>query len=150
MAYRTSRAGIDLIKAFEGLKLRAYPDPGTGGAPWTIGYGTTEGVGPGMIITGSQAEILFRRELARVEREVNRLVRVPIDQNMFDGLVSFSYNAGTGALRRSTLLKKLNAGDIRGAADQFLRWNRAGGRTMAGLTRRRRAERELFLRGTTA
>jgi lysozyme len=145
MARKTSRAGIELIKSFEGLKLQAYPDPVTGGAPWTIGYGATTGVWPGMTVTAAEAEALFRRDLARVERDINRVVGVPIDQNMFDALVSFAYNVGIGNFRRSTLLRKLNAGDFRGAADQFLRWNRAGGRTMAGLTRRRRSERELFL-----
>jgi lysozyme len=150
MAHKTSRTGIELIKSFEGLILRAYPDPVTGGAPWTIGYGTTAGIRPGMIVTAPQAEALFRRDLARVERDVNRLVKVPIDQNVFDALVSFAYNVGTGNFRRSTLLRRLNAGDVRGAADQFLRWNRAAGRTVAGLTRRRRSERQLFLGGRMA
>jgi lysozyme len=145
MRYRTSQAGMKLIKSFEGLKLRAYPDPASGGAPWTIGFGTTKDVLPGMIITRAQAEALLRRDLSRIEREVNRLVKVEINQNMFDALVSFAYNLGIGSLKRSTLLKKLNQGDLRGAADQLLRWNRARGRTMAGLTRRREAERDLFL-----
>jgi lysozyme len=98
-----------------------------------------------MIITRAQAEALLRRDLARIEREVNRLVKAEISQNMFDALVSFAYNLGIGSLKRSTLLKKLNQRDLRGAADQLLRWNRARGRTMAGLTRRREAERDLFL-----
>jgi lysozyme len=136
---------MKLIKSFEGLKLRAYPDPASGGAPWTIGFGTTKDVLPGMIITRAQAEALLRRDLSRIEREVNRLVKVEINQNMFDALVSFAHNLGIGSLKRSTLLKKLNQGDLRGAADQLLRWNRARGRTMAGLTRRREAERDLFL-----
>jgi lysozyme len=147
MAHKTSRSGIELIKSFEGLRLRAYPDPVTGGAPWTIGYGATAAVWPGMTVTAAEAEAMFRHDLARVERDVNRLVRVPVDQTMFDALVSFAYNVGTGNFRRSTLLRKLNAGDFRGAAEQFLRWNRAGGRTVAGLTRRRRSERRLFLGG---
>jgi lysozyme len=145
MQYKTSQAGIDLIKSFEALKLRAYPDPASGSGPWTIGYGTTSNVVPGMTITRAQAESLLRRDLAKIEKEINRLVTVEISQNMFDALVSFAYNLGIGSLKRSTLLKKLNLGDAGGAADQLLRWNRARGRTMAGLTRRRKAERDLFL-----
>ncbi len=146
MPYTTSEAGIDLIKQFEGLRLRAYPDPGSGRAPWTIGYGTTKGVRPNMVISKAQAEVMLQRDLREIERVVDDLVKVEITQSMFDALVSFTYNVGLGSLRRSTLLRKLNEGNIQAAADQLLRWNRARGRVLPGLTRRRVAERELFLR----
>jgi lysozyme len=145
MRYTTSEAGINFIKAFEGLRLQAYPDPGSGRAPWTIGYGTTKGIRPGMVITKARAEEMLRRDLREIEQGVNDLIKVEITQTMFDALVSFAYNVGVGNLRRSTLLKNLNQGDIQGAADQLLRWNRARGRVRPGLTRRRVAERDLFL-----
>jgi lysozyme len=145
MRYTTSEAGINFIKTFEGLRLRAYPDPGSGRAPWTIGYGTTKGIRPGMVITKARAEEMLRRDLREIEQVVNDLIKVEITQTMFDALVSFAYNVGVGNLRRSTLLKNLNQGDIQGAAEQLLRWNRARGRVLPGLTRRRVAERDLFL-----
>ena len=125
-----SNNGIALIKRFEGCRLTAYPDPGTGGDPWTIGYGWTgkvdgKPIKPGMKIDDATADRLLRT-----------------------GVVSFdqaAYNIGTRALSTSTLMKKLNAGDVKGAADEFLRWNRSGGKVMAGLTNRRKAEREVFL-----
>ncbi|MGJ3251504.1 MAG: lysozyme [Elainellaceae cyanobacterium] len=134
--------GLRLIKSFEGLRLEAYLDPV---GIWTIGYGTTSGVRPGMEITAAEAEDLLKRDLRRFEAAVSRNVKVPINDDQFSALVSFTYNVGEGALASSTLLKLLNQGDIRGAADQFLRWNKAGGRVLAGLTRRRKAERALFL-----
>jgi len=89
---------------------------------------------------------MLRRDLGEIEEAVNDLVTVEISQRMFDALVSFAYNAGAGNLRRSSLLRKLNQGDIQGAADQPLRWNRARGRVLPGLTRRRLAERNPFPR----
>ncbi|WP_115746948.1 lysozyme [Escherichia coli] len=142
---KTSQNGINLIKHFEGLELHAYPDPGTGGAPWTIGYGTTSGVKPGMVITEAEAEALLKKDLYKFETGVSKLVKVPLTQNEFDALVSFAYNVGLGNLAASTLLKKLNEGDHQGAADQFPRWNRGGGKVLPGLTRRREAERKMFL-----
>ena len=112
---------------------------------WTIGYGTTRGVRPGQEISEAQAEALLKTDLTRFERDVNQAVRVSINDNQFAALVSFTYNVGSGALRSSTLLRKLNSRDIYGAANEFPRWNRAGGRVLAGLTRRRNAERALFL-----
>lgn len=145
-----SDEGVALINSFEGLVLTAYPDPGTGGFPWTIGVGTTvypDGtpVAPGDKISRSEAEKYLKHDLRRFEQAVLHLVKVPLKQNELDALVSFSYNVGTGALEESTLLKKLNAGDRKGAADEFLKWDKAGGRVFEGLTRRRRAERALFL-----
>jgi len=142
----TGAAGISLIKNFEGLVLEAYPDPGTGGAPWTIGYGHTgKDVKPGLVITPDKAEELLRKDLQIFEAGVNSFVTTQITQNQFDALVSFAYNCGLNNLSSSTLLKLVNAGDKAGAADQFLRWNKAAGKVMAGLTKRRTAERALFL-----
>nr|WP_228035566.1 lysozyme [Oculatella sp. LEGE 06141] len=135
--------GLELLKSFEGLRLTAYRDAV---GVWTIGYGTTTGVRPGMRITQSQAEALLRQDLLRFETAVNNLVKVPLTDNQFSALVSFTYNVGERALGTSTLLRLLNQGNYRGAANEFLRWNKAGGRVLAGLTRRRNAERTLFLR----
>ncbi|AUO64090.1 TPA: lysozyme [Citrobacter freundii] len=146
----TSEKGIRLIKQFEGCRLTAYPDPGTGGDPWTIGYGWTHPVDgkpvrPGMTIDEVTADRLLKTGLVGYENDVLKVVRVKLTQGQFDALVSFAYNVGSRALSTSTLLKKLNAGDIKGAADEFLRWNKAGGKEMPGLTKRRKAEREVFL-----
>lgn len=147
---QTSNEGIALIKGFEGCQLTAYPDPGTGGAPWTIGYGWTlpvdgKPVRPGMTIDKATADRLLKTGLVSYENDVQKIVKVKLTQGQFDALVSFAYNIGSRALSTSTLLKKLNAGDIKGAADEFLRWNKAGGKVLNGLTRRREAERALFL-----
>lgn len=141
---KTSQAGVQLIKGFEGVRLNAYDD---GVGVMTIGVGHIRGVQGGDIITEDQADDYLREDLSTAEDAVNRLVKVPLNQAQFDALVSFTFNLGAGALASSTLLKKLNAGDMDGAADEFLRWNRAGGRIMAGLTKRRISERMLFLTG---
>lgn len=147
-----SKTGLDLIAEFEGLRLSAYPDPGTGGEPWTIGYGTTiypSGikVRNGDLITKQTALDCLRHDATRFSNAVNRLVRVPVNQNQFDALVSFTYNLGEGALARSTLLKKLNEHDFSGAANEFDKWVYAGSNILPGLVRRRKAEKELFNRG---
>lgn len=136
-----SNAGLDLIKQFEGLYLKAYRCPA--GVP-TIGYGHTAGVAMGQTITQQQADDYLRRDVRQFERAVERLVSVPLTQGQFDALVSFAFNLGEGALAQSTLLRLLNAGDYAGAAAQFDRWNKAGGRVLPGLVRRRAAERALF------
>lgn len=152
---KISQSGIDLIKRFEGLRLEAYPDPGSGGEPWTIGYGTTHTslgpVRPGMRITESEAEQLLLSDIRYFEQKVNDLVKVPLTQNQFDALCSFAYNCGEGALASSTLLEELNAGNYQEAADQFSRWTHASGNVMPGLVTRRNAERNLFMQagGTT-
>jgi lysozyme len=138
---KTGPAGLHLIKTFEGLKLNAYRCPA---GVLTIGYGTTAGVKPGQAITAAKAEELLAADLRKFEDTVNTSVAVPITQGQFDALVSLAYNIGSGAFRASTLLRKLNAKDYAGAAEQFPRWNRAGGKVLAGLTRRREAERKLF------
>lgn len=141
---RTSQEGVDLIKAFEGRRLRAYR---CSAGVWTIGYGHTGDVKPGDRISPDKAEKLLREDLRKFEDGVSIRVQVPLTQNQFDALVSFSFNVGIGALGRSTLLKKLNKKDYRGAANEFRKWNKGGGRVLAGLVRRRKAERALFLSG---
>lgn len=143
---RTSERGLELIKEFEGIRLGAYPDPGTGGEPWTIGYGHTgREVRPGLRITLQEADRMLEDDLLKFERGVEALVNVPLEQHEFDALVSFTFNCGLGNLKSSTLLLLLNEGDKEEAALQFLRWNRANQKVMAGLTRRRQAEMALFL-----
>ena len=144
---QTSEKGIALIKEFEGCKLTAYQDSV---GVWTIGYGWTQPVDvkpirAGMTIKQETAERLLKTGLVSYESDVSRLVKVSLTQGQFDALVSFTYNLGARSLSTSTLLRKLNAGDYAGAADEFLRWNKAGGKVLNGLTRRREAERALFL-----
>ena len=141
---RISQTGIDLIKQFEGFRSKAYICPA---GVLTIGYGSTgKHVQPGTSINTAYGEKLLREDVARFESAVNRLVRVPMSQGQFDALVSFAFNVGEGALAKSTLLRKLNAGDYSGAAQEFKRWNRGGGRVLAGLVKRREAEATLFNR----
>lgn len=139
---RISQKGIELIKKLEGCRLEAYKCPA---GIWTIGYGHTKGVKDGQIITQEQAEEFLREDLRIFEQAVESCVKVPLSQNQFDALVSFCYNCGSGALKTSTLLRLLNEGNYSSAADQFLRWNKAGGKVLVGLTRRREEEREMFL-----
>ena len=134
--------GLDLIKRFEGLRLRSYLCPAN---VWTIGYGHTGAVKRGQQITSEQAEELLKSDLVRFEKIVSESVNVPLKQQQFDALVSLAFNIGTNAFANSTLVRMLNAANYAGAADQFLRWNQAGGRVLDGLTRRRQAERALFL-----
>lgn len=139
---KISNVGLDLIKDFEGCKLTAYQDSV---GVWTVGYGSTGGdVCKGLTITQDEAEKRLRKHLEGVERAIGRLVSVPLTQGEFDALCSFVYNLGEGALAKSTLLKLLNASDYDGAAQQFLRWDKAGGQVLAGLTRRRQAEMRRF------
>jgi lysozyme len=144
---QVSSAGIALTKSMEGCSLTAYPDPGTGTEPWTCGYGHTgPDVKPGMTITQAQADAWLEADLARAGQAVNGLVHVELTQNQFDALCDFVLNVGAGNFRSSTLLRLLNAGDVQGAADQFGKWVFASGHIMAGLVRRRSAERTLFLK----
>ncbi len=142
---RTSAAGRALIKQFEGEKLTAYICPA---GMLTIGVGHTgKDVKLGMTITPEESDKLLQSDLQSSESAVNRMVRVALTQNQFDALVSFVFNVGPGAFRSSTLLRLLNAGDYFGAADEFPRWNKGGGKVLPGLTKRRAAERAMFLRG---
>ena len=142
---KVSPQGLDLIRHFEGLFLHAYLCPAR---VWTIGYGHTglthkDGtVKQGREVTEQEALKLLAHDMGKFEKRVHDLVTVPLTQHEFDALVSIDFN--TGALHRSTLLKKLNQGDKPGAEREFAKWNRGGGRVLAGLVRRRKAERFLF------
>jgi len=141
-----SKDGLHLTEQFEGLRLNAYPDPATGAEPYTIGYGHT---GPevhlGMTITQEQAEIYLQQDVLKASHFVNNLNIPNLTQSEFDALVDFAFNCGCGNLQKSTLLLKLKAGDIEGASQEFLKWDMAAGKHMAGLARRRQAEMNLFL-----
>lgn len=139
---KISKKGLDLIKEYEGLELKAYKDSV---GVLTIGYGSTGShVKPGMTITAQEAEALLLKDVERFEKGVAAAVKVPLNQNQFDALVSFSFNLGLGSLQKSTLLRKLNAGDYAGAQAEFKRWNKAGGVVLRGLVRRRASEALLF------
>lgn len=142
MEMKLSANGLNLIKQLEGLRLQAYQ---CSAGVWTIGYGHTTGVLSGDIIDEGQAEVFLREDIVDPEDTVNRLVTVPLGQNQFDALTSFVFNLGSGNFRSSTLLRKLNAGDYNGAADELLRWIHAGGKSLPGLVRRRDIERKLFI-----
>lgn len=138
-----SDKGLSLIKHFEGCVLTAYRDSV---GIWTIGYGHTgEDAEEGRCISQAKAEEILNADLARFEHGVEDMA-FPCTQNQFDALVSFAFNLGLGALKSSPLLRKHKSGDFKGAAGEFLRWNRAGGKVLAGLARRRAAEAELYLR----
>lgn len=138
---KTGIEGIELIKYFEGCKLEAYLCPAN---VWTIGYGHTSGVKPGDVITPDEADALLAKDLEEFEGYVDRMVTYELNQNQFDSLVSWTFNLGPSNLGKSTLLRKLNAGEIEEVPAQIKRWNRAGGKVLAGLTRRREAEARLF------
>lgn len=140
-----SEQGQRLIQGFEACSLQAYQ---CSARVWTIGYGHTSGVKPGDRITVAQAEAWLAEDIAAAEKAVNTLVTVPLSQGQFDALCSFVFNVGRSAFASSTLLKKLNAGDIHGAADEFLRWVHAGPKALKGLKRRRAEERALFLQSS--
>ncbi|OOW07641.1 lysozyme [Acinetobacter sp. MF4642] len=139
--------GVDLICGFEGKRLAAYDD---GVGVWTIGFGTTVypngiKVMKGDTCTEAQAKTYMAHDLKKFEVAVNKAVTVQLNQNQFDALLSLAYNIGASAFSQSTLVKKLNANDIRGAADQFDVWVNAGGKRMQGLVNRRAKEKALFL-----
>ena len=146
---KTSQAGLGLIKQFEGLRLKPYL---CSAGVATIGYGSTMYADGRKVtlkdaaITEPQALELLANTLGKYEKAVNDYVKVTLTQNEFDALVSFTYNLGAGNLLSSTLLKKLNAGDKAGAANQFEVWNKAGGKVLQGLVTRRAAEKALFLK----
>lgn len=143
---KTSAAGRHFIEQWEGLFLHTYND-GVG-VP-TIGYGHTSAAGPpqvhyGMVITQTQADQILAADLAHVENDVNRLVKVELNQNQFDTLVSFHFN--TGGLGRSNVLRAVNNRQFNEVPGDLMMWNHAGGRVMLGLTRRRKAEGVLFMK----
>ena len=133
--------GTEILKYFEGCKLTAYQDSV---GVWTIGYGHTKGVYDGMTITQDQAEQMLLSELEENEGYIENMVTVPLTQNQFDALVVWIYNLGPTNFRNSTLLKELNAGNYNAAGQEITRWNKAGGKVLAGLVKRREAEAELF------
>jgi len=144
-------AGLGLIKRFEGCarlrsdgRFEAYPDPGTGGDPWTIGWGATgKGIAPGTIWTQAECDARLERDLARFARAVTRaLGDAPTSQAQFDALVSFHYN--TGAIAKATLTKLHKRGEFEAAAVEFGKWVNAGGKRLKGLVRRREAEAALY------
>jgi len=141
-----SKDGLHLTERFEGCRLVAYPDPGSGGDPWTIGYGHT---GPkvveGLEITQEQAEQYLAQDIKQAEANVNAVVHVELTQEEFDALVDFAFNCGCRNLDSSTLMKKLNAGDFEGASQEFIKWDMAAGHHMAGLLKRREAEAAMFI-----
>ena len=138
-----NQAGIDLIKSFEGCKLTSYLCPA---GVWTIGWGHT---GPevveGLVWTQEQADNALLDDLESAEHSVNSYVTSAINDNQFSALVSFVFNLGAGSLHQSTLLKKLNACDFDGAANEFLKWDFVDGQPNSGIARRRYAERSLFV-----
>jgi lysozyme len=153
---RISERGLELIKDFEGCRLTAYPDPKTGGDPWTIGYGATgRDIAKGTVWTQIEADRRLEEDVLRFELYVSKAVIVPMTQGQFDAMTSITFNVGPGSSSRdgiirlksgqpSTLLRKLNAGDYVGAAAQFSLWISKGSPAEAGLRRRRAAELALF------
>ncbi|HEU0097786.1 MAG TPA: lysozyme [Allosphingosinicella sp.] len=144
---------IKLVQEFEGCAKKrsdgtfeAYPDPGSGGDPWTIGWGSTgPDIKKGVVWTQKQCDDRFTAHLDEFGQKVAKILgNTPTTQNQFDAMVSFAYNVGPANLSASTLLKKHKAGDYKGAAAEFGRWNKAAGKVMAGLTRRRAAEAALY------
>ena len=129
--------GLNLIKEFEGLRLKAYI-PLKGDVP-TIGWGHTKGVKMGDKITKAQAEKFLKQDIAPTVAAVNRAIKVPVTQNEFDACVSLAFNVGITAFSKSTLVKRINQTPL-----EFLRWNKFRGKPLAGLTRRRKAEMKLF------
>lgn len=146
---KTNNAGLDIIRSFEGLRLKTYRC--SAGVP-TIGYGSTYGLDGKKLkmshraITQDEAKVLLAREVGHAEKQVARLLTAPVTLNQFSALVSFAFNVGGAALQASTLRRKFNKGDVAGAADEFPRWKFAGGRMLRGLLRRRMSERALFLK----
>jgi lysozyme len=142
----TSAKGRAFIKGYEKLRLIAYPDPGTGGAPYTLGWGQTgPNIKKGSTCTKEEADAWFDAHVAKCEAAIAKYITVPLNQNQFDALVSWLYNCGEDIARTSTLTKKLNLGDFLGASQEFPRWNHSGGHILDGLTTRREAEQMVFL-----
>jgi len=142
---RISDEGLEHIRRWEGVRLKAYVCPG---GALTIGYGSTgPHVKDGMTITPAQAEALLREDLERFEDAVSNMVKVPLTDNQFAALVSFAFNIGVHAFARSTLLNRLNAGDYDAVPSELAKWNKAGGKPMKGLANRRAAEAGLWVKG---
>lgn len=140
-----NQAGLNLIKEFEGCRLKAYKDMvGT----LTIGFGHTgDDVFPSMEITQGHADALLAHDIERFEDGVSKLLKVQVSDNQFSALVCFAYNVGLGNLAKSMLLRCINKHNAKDAANEFLKWDKPGGVIVPGLSRRRKAERELFILG---
>ena len=139
-----SNKGLRLTMEFEGLRLSAYQDQV---GVWTIGYGHTKGVKKGDVVTQSQAEQYLTEDVQECVDAINRECKVLLTQGQFDALVDFSFNLGVGALLRSTLWRLLQSGDYVGASNEFPKWDKAGGKSVPGLRRRRLAEKDEFING---
>ena len=139
---KVSDEGLSLIKHFEGCELKAYRCAAN---VLTIGYGTTKNVTEDMEITQEEAESLLQEEMHEYEGYINDMVKVPLEQHQFDSMVSWVFNLGSGNLFSSTLLKKLNNSEYDEVPEQIKRWNKAGGKVLEGLVKRREAEALLFL-----
>lgn len=141
-----SRKAAALIKEFEGCRLTAYPDPGSGGDPWTIGWGSTgPDIRKGTVWTQEQADARFAEHLEEFGQGVAQLIgKAPTTQSQFDAMVSLAYNIGLGNFRESTLLRRHKEGAYAGAAIEFARWTKAAGKVLPGLVRRRAAEADLY------
>ena len=143
---KMSAAGLATVKEFEGLRLKAYKCPAS---VWTIGYGHTSAAGapivtPELVITKDEAEEVLARDMEQYEEGVRKYVKVDLTQGQFDALVDFAYNAGVGALAKSTLLKRVNAEKFDEVPAEFMKWTKGGGKELPGLVRRRRAEVKLW------
>ena len=138
---------LQMIERDEGDRLTSYPDPATGGDPWTIGYGHTgPDVTPGLTITEEQAQVLLAGDLHRFEEGVHEAIgSAATTDGQFSAMVSLSYNIGLGNFTKSSVLRFHTQGQYQSAADAFLLWDKAAGKVMAGLVRRRRQEREAYL-----
>lgn len=152
MARTVNRETIEHVKRWEGLKLTAYPDPGSrDGTPYTVGYGhTSDGflkVTRGLTISPKQAEDALEFDLNETAAKVDDLVKVELSDNQFGALVSFAFNIGLGAFAKSTLLRKLNAGDYAAVPGELAKWVNNDGKKMQGLVNRRAAEAGLWAKG---
>lgn len=136
----------ELTRRHEGCKLQAYPDPATGGAPWTIGWGSTgPGIVKGVVWTQAQADARHAEDLAKFMRGVSAALTRKATANQLGAMTSLAYNIGLANFQKSTLLRLFNAGDTAGAAAQFPRWNKAEGKVMKGLVTRRADEQRVFM-----
>ena len=144
---KINAAGLDLIKRWEGLRLTAYQDSV---GIWTIGYGHTAEAGPpapkaGMKITETEATDILARDLGQYERAVTKAISVAPTSNQFAAMVSLCFNIGPTNFAKSSVVRRMNEGNPKAAADAFLLWNKAGGKVLKGLTARREDEKKLFL-----
>lgn len=139
---------VALVGGFEGLRLNAYPDPATGGKPWTICYGSTAGVKPGDRKNLEECKALLLTELTAYSQGILGCTSVPLPDERFVALTSFAYNVGVQAACKSSVVRLINQGKTRQGCDALMKWNKAAGITFPGLTKRRAKERDLCLKGS--